>query len=66
MKKVTKEKFEEFIKNYDGSGELYSHNIKLSKTFDHVQFTNSYKDWKKDWEGQPTSFPKNVTQIDVV
>ena len=38
----------------------------LSKTFDHVWFTNSYKDWKKDWEGQPTPFPKNVTQIDLV
>lgn len=38
----------------------------LSKTFDHVWFTNSYKDWKKDWEGQPTPFPKNVTQIDIV
>lgn len=34
----------------------------LSKTFDHVWFTNSYK----DWEGQPTPFPKNVTQIDIV
>lgn len=38
----------------------------LSKNFDHVWFTNSYKDWKKDWEGQPTPFPENVTQIDVV
>lgn len=38
----------------------------LSKTFDHVWFTNSYKDWKKDWEGQPTPFPDNVTQIDIV
>lgn len=38
----------------------------LSKTFDHVWFTNSYKDWKKDWEGQPTPFPKNVTQIEIV
>ena len=38
----------------------------LAKTFDHVQFTNSYKDWKKDWEGQPTPFPKNVTQIEIV
>lgn len=38
----------------------------LSKNFDHVWFTNSYKDWKKDWEGQPTPFPKNVTQIDIV
>lgn len=38
----------------------------LSKNFNHVWFTNSYKDWKKDWEGQPTPFPKNVTQIDIV
>lgn len=38
----------------------------LSKNFDHVWFTNSYKDWKKAWEGQPTPFPKNVTQIDMV
>lgn len=38
----------------------------LSKNFNHVWFTNSYKDWKKDWEGQPTPFPENVTQIDVV
>lgn len=38
----------------------------LSKTFNHVWFTNSYKDWKKDWEGQPTPFPKNVTQIEIV
>ena len=38
----------------------------LSKNFDHVWFTNSYKDWKKDWEGQPTPFSENVTQIDVV
>lgn len=38
----------------------------LSKTFYHVWFTNSYKDWKKDWEGQPTPFPKNVTQIGIV
>lgn len=38
----------------------------LSKTFDHVWFTNSYNDWRKAWEEQPTPFPKNVTQIDVV
>lgn len=38
----------------------------LSKNFNHVWFTNSYKDWKKDWEGQPTPFPDNVTQIDIV
>ena len=39
---------------------------KLSKTFNHVWFTNSYKDWKKDWESQPTPFPDNITQIDIV
>lgn len=38
----------------------------LSKNFNHVWFTNSYKDWKKDWESQPTPFPDNVTQIDIV
>ena len=38
----------------------------LSKTFNHIWFTNSYKDWKKDWESQPTPFPKNITQVDVV
>ena len=38
----------------------------LSKTFDHVWFTNSYKDWKKDWEEQSIPFPENVTQIEVV
>ena len=38
----------------------------LSKTFDHVWFTNSYKDWRKDWESQPAPFPENVTQIDLV
>lgn len=38
----------------------------LSKTFDRVWFTNSYKDWKEAWGSQPTPFPENVTQIDVV
>lgn len=38
----------------------------LSKNFDRVWFTNSYKDWRAVWEHQPTPFPKNVTQIDVV
>lgn len=37
---------------------------RLSQTFDHVFITNSYKDWKKDWEYQPTPFPANITQID--
>lgn len=36
---------------------------RLSQTFDHVYITNSYKDWKKDWE--PTPFPANITQTDV-
>lgn len=35
----------------------------LSRNFDHVRFTNSYKDWK---ETLGESFPKNVTQIDVI
>lgn len=30
MKKVTKEEFEEFIKNYDGPGGLYSHDINFT------------------------------------
>lgn len=34
----------------------------LSKTFNHVYFTNSYKDWKNDID----PFPENITQIDVV
>lgn len=38
----------------------------LSKTFDHVWFTNSYKDWKKYCEEQSMPFPENVTQIEVV
>jgi len=38
----------------------------LSKTFDHVWFTNSYKDWKKYWEEQSMPFPENVTQIEVI
>lgn len=33
----------------------------LSKNYDHVYFTNSYKDWKAT-----IPLPKNVTQIDVV
>lgn len=37
---------------------------KLSQAFDHVYITNSYKDWKKDWEHQPTPFPANITQTD--
>lgn len=39
---------------------------RLSETFDHVYITNSYKDWEKDWEHQPTPFPTNITQINVV
>lgn len=35
----------------------------LSKNFDHVWFTNSYKDWK---EVLGESFPKNITQISVI
>lgn len=38
----------------------------LSKNFGRVWFTNSYKDWRAAWEHQPTPFPKNVIQIDVV
>lgn len=38
----------------------------LSRTFDHVWFTNSYKDWKEAWKDQPTPFPKNITQINIV
>lgn len=38
----------------------------LSKNFDHVWFTNSYNDWKKAWEHQPTPFPANITQIEVI
>lgn len=30
MRKVTKEEFEEFIKNYDGPGELCSHEINFT------------------------------------
>lgn len=39
---------------------------RLSDAFDHVYITNSYKDWKKSWEHQPTPFPENITQIDVI
>lgn len=39
---------------------------RLSGAFDHVYITNSYKDWKKSWEHQPTPFPENITQIDVI
>lgn len=38
----------------------------LSNTFSHVWFTNSYKDWRAEFEKQSISFPENVTQIDVV
>lgn len=38
----------------------------LSKTFNHVWFTNSYKDWRAEFEKQSTSLPENVTQIDIV
>lgn len=34
----------------------------LSETFNHVWFTNSYKDWKSHCD----QFPDNVTQIDIV
>ena len=34
----------------------------LSSSFDHVWFTNSYKDWKEELG----TLPINVTQIDVV
>lgn len=38
----------------------------LSKNFSHVWFTNSYKDWRAEFEKQSTSLPENVTQIDIV
>lgn len=38
----------------------------LSKNFNHVWFTNSYKDWKNEFEKQSIPFPENVTQIDIV
>lgn len=38
----------------------------LSRNFDHIWFTNSYKDWVKAWEHQPTPFPANITQIEVI
>lgn len=38
----------------------------LSKNFNHVWFTNSYKDWRAEFEKQSTSLPGNVTQIDII
>ena len=39
----------------------------LANNFDHVYFTNSYKDWKQIWEPNPfVSFPENVTQFNVI
>lgn len=39
---------------------------RLSRTFDHVYITNSYRDWKKSFEEQRILFPENITQIDVI
>lgn len=38
----------------------------LSNNFNHVWFTNSYKDWKGEFEKNSISFPKNVTQINII
>lgn len=41
----------------------------LSKTFDHVYFSNSYKDWngfKAEYGKVVSALPENVTQIDIV
>lgn len=41
----------------------------LSKTFDHIYFSNSYKDWngfKAEYGKVVPTLPKNVTQIDIV
>lgn len=41
----------------------------LSKTFDHVYFSNSYKDWnglKAEYGKVVPTLPENVTQIDII
>lgn len=40
--------------------------INLSNTFNHVWFTNSYKDWKSEFKRLSMEFPGNVTQIDIL
>lgn len=40
--------------------------INLSNTFNHVWFTNSYKDWKSEFNRLSMEFPGNVTQIDIL
>ncbi len=38
----------------------------LSKTFDQVYFTNSYRDWESRCKLSGARFPKNVTQINII
>ena len=41
----------------------------LSKNFNHVYFTNSYKDWngfKAEYGKAVPILPENVTQIDII
>lgn len=41
----------------------------LSKTFHHVYFSNSYKDWvslRAEYEKAVPTFPENVTQINII
>lgn len=41
----------------------------LSKTFDHVYFSNSYKDWngwRAEYGKAVSTLPENVTQLDVI
>lgn len=38
----------------------------LSRNYDHVYFTNSYRDWEIAWEAQSFPFPENCTQINVI
>lgn len=38
----------------------------LSKTFNHIWFSNSYRDWKKYYEDNNLKFPENITQIEVI
>lgn len=38
----------------------------LSKTFNHVWFTNSYCDWKGNCIAHGLDFPSNITQVDIV
>lgn len=38
----------------------------ISKTFNHVYITNSYKDWKQYYTDNNLIFPKNVTQFNII